>query len=220
MYKTEVIYYKKYELATYGVMSLFTTKNKEEIIKAAQNNNEDAIEYLIENNMDIVHYKANSFFIKGQDKDDVIQEGRIGLYKAIKNYKIEGDASFISFCNLCVYRQLITAIKKANRDKHLCFNHSISMDKPFGYNKSNKSKRSLNNTIPDKKENVENNILSKELFNRLFTELKNILTKLEWSVFKLYLDDKSYQKISEILEIDKKCVDNDLQRVREKNRRY
>jgi len=193
---------------------LFKTKNKEEIIKAAQNRNEEAIEYLIEQHMNIVHHKAKSFFINGQDRADVIQEGRIGLYKAIKNYKIEGKSSFNSFCNLCVYRQLITAIKKANRNKHLHFNHSASMDKSFNYN--DETERSLNDILPDEAENTEEEILSEELFNRLFNELKDILTKLEWNVFKHYLDDKSYKTIANILEVDTKCVDNALQRVREK----
>ena len=103
------------------MISLFKTKNKEEIIKAAQNGNEEAIEYLINKNMGIVCSKAKFFFINGQEKDDVIQEGRIGLYKAIRDYKIEGNASFISFCHICVYRQLIIAIKSANRDKNFSY---------------------------------------------------------------------------------------------------
>ena len=193
---------------------MFKTKNKEEIIKVAQNGNEKAVEYLIEQHMNIVYHKAKSFFIKGQDKDDVIQEGRIGLYEAIKNYKIEGKSSFNSFCNLCVYRQLITAIKKANRDKHLHFNHSTSMDKSFDY--SNHTERSLNDVLPDEAENVEDEILSKELFNRLFIELKDILTELEWIVFKHYLDDRSYKEIAKTLDVNTKSVDNALQRVRTK----
>ena len=164
--------------------------------------------------MNIVYHKAKSFFINGQDRDDVIQEGRIGLYEAIKNYNIEGKSSFNSFCNMCIYRQLVTAIKTANRDKHLHFNHSTSMDKSFNY--SNHTERNLNDVLPDEAENTEEEILSKELFNRLFNELKDILTKLEWNVFKHYLDDKSYKEIAKTLEVDTKCVDNALQRVREK----
>jgi len=202
------------------VISLFettTTKNKKEIIKAAQNGNEEAIEYLIEQYMDIVYHKAKFFYINGQGRDDVIQEGRIGLYKAIKYYNIDGKSSFNTFCNMCVYRQLVTAIKRANRDKRLSLNHSTSMDKPFNYsNGVNPTGRSLNDIIPDEAGNVEEDILSKEFFDLLFSDLKEYLTELEWDVFKHYLDDRTYKEIAKILEVNTKCVDNALQRVREK----
>ena len=198
-------------------MTLFETKNKEEIIKHAQKGNEDAIEYLIERQMYIVYHKAKSFYIKGCDKDDVIQEGRIGLYKAIKYYKIEGKSSFNTFCNLCVYRKLVSAIKRANRNKRLSLNNSTSMDKPFNYsNGANTTGRSLNDILPNEAENVEAEVLSKEFFDLLFSDLKEILTDLEWDVFKHYLDDKSYKKIAKELDVNTKCVDNALQRVREK----
>jgi len=201
-------------------MSLFettTTKNEEEIIKAAQKGNEDAIEYLINQQMDIVYHKAKSFYINGYGKDDVIQEGRIGLYQAIKYYNIEGKSSFNSFCNLCVYRKLVSAIKRANRDKRLSLNYSTSMDKPFNYsNGANTTGRSLNDILPNEAENVEDEVLSKEFFDLLFSDLKEILTDLEWDVFKHYLDDKSYKEIAKTLDVNTKCIDNALQRVREK----
>ena len=198
-------------------MTLFEAQNEKEIIKKAQNDNGDAIDYLIEQNMEIVYHKAKSFYINGQDREDVIQEGRIGLYKAIRDYEIEGKSSFNTFCNLCVYRQLITAIKTANRDKRLSLNNSTSMDKPFNYsNRANTTGRSLNDILPDEAKNVEDEILSKEFFNLLFSDLKEILTDLEWDVFKHYLDDKSYKEIAKTLEVNTKCVDNALQRVREK----
>ena len=194
-----------------------TTKNEEEIIKAAQKGNEDAIEYLINQQMDIVYHKAKLFYINGYGKDDVIQEGRIGLYQAIKYYKIEGKSSFNTFCNLCVYRKLVSAIKRANRNKRLSLNNSTSMDKPFNYsNGANTTGRSLNDIIPDEAGNVEEEILSKEFFSLLFSDLKEYLTELEWDVFKLYLDDKSYKEIAKTLDVNTKCVDNALQRVREK----
>ncbi|MFW6281873.1 MAG: sigma-70 family RNA polymerase sigma factor [bacterium] len=193
---------------------MFETKKEEEIIKLAQNGKEDAIKYLIKNNMDIVYHEAKFFFINGQEREDVIQEGRIGLYEAISNYKIKGNSSFRSFCDLCVYRQLVSAITSANRNKHFYLNHSTSMDKSFFDNDN--SEASLNNIIPDKTENIEKNFLTKELFKHLFTELKENLTELEWRVFKHYLEDKSYKKISETIEVDTKCVDNALQRVRKK----
>ena len=189
-------------------MPLFKIEDEEKIIKAAKNGNEEAIEYLIEEQMNIVLYLAKSFFIKGQNRDDVIQEGRIGLYKAIQNYDIDGRASFNSFCAMCVYRQLVTAIKTANRDKHLYLNNSTSLDKPFNY--TNETDRNLNDVLANEARNTEEEILYKELVNDLFIELNDILTELEWDVFKHYLDGKSYEKIANILDIKIKCVDNAL----------
>ena len=199
------------------MITLIEAQNEKEIIKEAQNGNEEAIEYLINQQMDIVYHKAKSFYIKGCDKDDVIQEGRIGLYKAIKYYKIEGKSSFNTFCNLCVYRKLVSAIKRANRNKRLSLNNSTSMDKPFNYsNGANTTGRSLNDIIPDEAGNVEEDILSKEFFSLLFSDLKEYLTELEWDVFKHYLDDKSYKEIAKTLDVNIKSVDNALQRIKDK----
>jgi RNA polymerase sigma-H factor len=129
------------------VILLSQTHEEEEIIKLAQNGNQEAIEYLINQNMDIVFAKAKYFFIKGLDKDDVIQEGRVGLYKAIRDYKVNRRASFRGFSQLCVHRQLVSAIKKANRQKHIPLNTSTSLDKTIDYDDS--KGRSFNEILPD-----------------------------------------------------------------------
>ena len=193
---------------------MFETREEEQIIRAAQNGDQNAIEYLISQNMDIVYAKAKYFFIKGLDKDDVIQEGRVGLYKAIRDYKTSKKASFRGFSQLCVHRQLVSAIKKANRQKHIPLNHSTSMDKTLDYD--NENGRSFKEILPDENEDLEKKFINKELLSLVFEDLEEELTELERKVFVHYLDSKSYKEISYILHVKLKTVDNALQRARKK----
>lgn len=185
-----------------------------EIIKKAQDEDRKAIEYLINQNMDIVYAKAKYFFIKGLDKDDVIQEGMVGLYKAIRDYKVEREASFRGFCQLCVHRQLVSAIKRANRQKHIPLNTSASLDKTMDYD--DEKGRSFNEILPDKDENLEEKYVYQEILSLIFDDIEKELTELERKVFMHYLDSKSYQEISYILDVNLKTVDNALQRARKK----
>ena len=185
-----------------------------EIIKKAQTGDKLAIEYLINQNMDIVYAKAKYFFIKGLDKDDVVQEGRVGLYKAIRDYKEERRASFRGFSQLCVHRQLVSAIKKANRQKHIPLNNSTSLDKTLDYDDS--KGRSFNEILPDKDENLEEEFIYREVIKLIFSDIEKELTDLELDVFMHYLDNKSYKEISYYLDVNIKTVDNALQRARKK----
>src|SRR6056297_2399593 len=194
---------------------MFSHEQREEIIiEKAKNGNELAIEYLINENMDIVYSKAKYFFIKGLDKDDVIQEGMVGLYKAIRDYKFEREASFRGFCQLCVHRQLVSAIKRANRQKHIPLNTSTSLDKTIDYDDS--SGRSFNEILPDKDKNLEEDFIYREVLKVIFNDIEKELTTLELEVFFQYLDSKSYKEISDFLGVNVKTVDNALQRAREK----
>jgi len=189
-------------------------QGEEVIIEKAKNGNQLAIEYLINHNMDIVYAKAKYFFIKGLDKDDVIQEGMLGLFKAIRDYQEEREASFRGFSQLCVHRQLISAIKRANRQKHQPLNNSTSINKTYDYD--NESGRSFSEILPDKKKKLEDQFVYKEIINLVFAEIEKELTQLEKEVFYEYLDDRSYKEISEKLDINVKTVDNALQRARKK----
>lgn len=182
----------------------------------AQAGNDFAIEYLINQNMDIVYAKSRFFFIKGLDHDDVIQEGRVGLYKAIRDFREGKGASFRGFSQLCVHRQLISAIKKANRQKHMPLNTSASLDKSLDYGYGSESGRTFNEILPDEGENLEKKFICQETLNTIIDELSEDLTDLEWNAFMLYLDCKSYQEISDQLDINVKTVDNALQRARKK----
>ncbi len=193
---------------------MFSEKGEEEIIEMAQTGNNFAIEYLIDQNMDIVYAKAKFFFIKGLDRDDVVQEGRVGLYKAIRDFRREKGASFRGFSQLCVHRQLVSAIKKANRQKHIPLNSSASLDKTLDYD--NESGRSFNEILPDEGENLEKKFICQEILTLIMQDLERELTDLEWDVFMSYLESKSYQEISEDLDVSVKTVDNALQRARKK----
>ncbi|MFW5976501.1 MAG: sigma-70 family RNA polymerase sigma factor [Bacillota bacterium] len=184
------------------------------LITAAQQGDPEAIEYLINNNMDIVYAKAKIFFIKGLDKEDVIQEGRIGLYKAIRDYKLNEAASFRGFSQLCVHRQLISAIKKANRQKHIPLNNSTSINRSFDFD--NEKGRSFSEILPDKAKDLEETLLYREVLSMIFKELEEELTDLEKEVFLHYLESRSYKEISDSLGVKVKAVDNALQRVRKK----
>ena len=180
----------------------------------AQAGNDFAIEYLIDQNMDIVYAKSRFFFIKGLDHDDVIQEGRVGLYKAIRDFRENKGASLRGFSQLCVHRQLVSAIKKANRQKHMPLNTSASLDKSLDY--GNETGRTFNEILPDEGENLEKKFICQETLTTTMSELSEELTDLEWNVFMLYLNSQSYQEISDELEINVKTVDNALQRARKK----
>lgn len=193
---------------------MFKEKSEEKIIEMAKAGNDLAVEYLIDQNMDIVYAKARFFFIKGLDRDDVIQEGRVGLYKAIRDFKKNKGASFRGFSQLCVHRQLVSAIKKANRQKHMPLNTSASLDKSLDY--GSETGRTFNEILPDKGENLEKKFICNEILTTIIEELSEELTDLEWNVFMLYLDSRSYREISVELDISVKTVDNALQRARKK----
>src|SRR6056297_1305281 len=173
-----------------GGIFLFKEKEEEEIIEMAQAGNDFAIEYLIDQNMDIVYAKARFFFIKGLDKDDVIQEGRVGLFKAIRDYKEDKEASFRGFAQLCIHRQLVSAIKKANRQKHMPLNTSTSLDKSINFDDDNG--RCFKEILPDNSTHLEQNYIYREMLTIILEDLVEELTKLEWQVFTEYLEDKSY----------------------------
>ncbi len=189
------------------------TDSIEEVVKAAKNGEVRAIEELIDRNMDIVYAKSRYFFIKGLDKDDVIQEGRVGLFKAIRDYKEDKEASFRGFAQLCIHRQLVSAIKKANRQKHMPLNNSTSLDKSID---KGESKRTYNEVVSDENHDLEKIFIYQEVLNLIMGKIENNLTKLEYKVFVKYLDNKTYQEISSELNVNLKSVDNALQRARKK----
>ncbi|MGM0420222.1 MAG: sigma-70 family RNA polymerase sigma factor [Bacillota bacterium] len=189
------------------------TDNIEAVVRAAQAGKVKAIEKLIDMNMDIVYAKARYFFIKGLDKDDVIQEGRVGLFKAIRDYREDKEASFRGFAQLCIHRQLVSAIKKANRQKHMPLNNSTSLDKSID---KGESKRTYNEVVSDDNHDLEKIFIYQEVLGLIMNEIKKNLTALEYDVFIKYLDNKTYQEISEELNVNIKSVDNALQRARKK----
>lgn len=197
--------------------NFFASMPEEEIVRVAQTGDKQAQEYLLKKNLDIVYSRSRLFFIRGLDREDVIQEGRVGLFKAIRDYCGTRGTSFRGFAHLCVNRQLISAIKMANRKKHLPLNSSTSIDKSFNYtNTDGDPGRNLLDILADETSDPEQEFLAREMVGFIIEELKKALSPLEWDVFSAYLQSKSYEEISQEMGVEVKTVDNALQRTRRK----
>ncbi|WP_254871099.1 RNA polymerase sporulation sigma factor SigH [Bacillus sp. Marseille-Q1617] len=190
----------------------------EEIIEAVHLGNSEALDFLIKKYRNFVRAKARSYFLIGADKEDIVQEGMIGLYKAIRDYKEDKLTSFKAFAELCITRQIITAIKTATRQKHIPLNSYVSLDKPIY---DDESDRTLLDVISGAKVmDPEELIINREEFDNMEDKMAQLLSDLERKVLALYLDGQSYQEISEELNRHVKSIDNALQRVKRKLERY
>ncbi|HHX50827.1 MAG TPA: RNA polymerase sporulation sigma factor SigH [Clostridia bacterium] len=190
----------------------------EDIVELAQDGDDIAQEFLINKYKNFVRAKARSYFLIGADREDIIQEGMIGLYKAIRDFRCDKLSSFRAFAELCITRQIITAIKTATRQKHIPLNSYISLNKPI-YDED--SDRTLLDVISGSKiTDPEELIISREEFNDIEEKMGEILSTLEWKVLMSYLEGKSYQEIAVDLKRHVKSIDNALQRVKRKLERY
>ena len=190
----------------------------EDNVEAVREGDSDALEFLIHKYRNFVRAKARSYFLIGADREDIIQEGMIGLYKAIRDFRGDKLASFKAFAELCVTRQIITAIKTATRQKHIPLNSYVSLDKPI-YDED--SDRTLLDVICGTRvTDPEELIINKEEFISLEDKMGEILSDLERKVLMLYLDGRSYQEIAVDLKRHVKSIDNALQRVKRKLEKY
>lgn len=190
----------------------------EEVVELARSGNEVALEYLINKYKNFVRAKARSYFLIGADREDIIQEGMIGLYKAIRDFRVEKLTSFRAFAELCITRQIITAIKTATRQKHIPLNSYVSLNKPI-YDEE--SDRTLLDILSGTKvSDPEELVISQEEFNAIEKKMGEFLSDLEWQVLTFYLEGKSYQEIADQLDRHVKSIDNALQRVKRKLERY
>jgi len=186
----------------------------DELVELVHQGDMEAQETLIKRYKNFVLAKSRSYFLVGADREDIVQEGMIGLYKAVRDYKIERLASFRAFAELCITRQIITAIKAATRQKHQPLNTYISLNKPI-YDEE--SDRTLLDILKGGKlSNPEALFISNETYDLIESEISSMLSDLEFDVLQEYLDGKSYQKIAEALDKHVKSVDNALQRVKRK----
>lgn len=190
----------------------------EYVVSLARNGDQEALEYLISKYKKFVRVKSRSYFLIGADREDIIQEGMIGLYKAIRDFRAEKLSSFRAFAELCVTRQIITAIKTATRQKHIPLNSYISLNKPI-YDEE--SDRTLLDVLSSTKiSDPEELMINREEFCDIEEKMGEILSTLEWQVLMFYLEGKSYQEIAIELERHVKSIDNALQRVKRKLERY
>lgn len=196
----------------------FMEMTDEELVSLVHDGNTEALDFLINKFRHFVRMKARSYFLIGADKEDIIQEGMIGLYKAIRDFRSEKLSSFRAFAELCIIRQIITAIKTATRQKHIPLNSYVSLDKPIYDEESDRTLMDVltDNGVDDPQQLMINN----EEFMYMEEKMGEVLSELEREVLALYLDGQTYQEISEKLERHVKSIDNALQRVKRKLERH
>lgn len=196
----------------------FENKTEEEIVAEAKEGNSLAQEIIINRYEAFIRGKSRSYFLIGADKEDIYQEGMIGLYKAIRDFKNEKETSFKAFAELCITRQIITAIKTATRQKHIPLNTYVSLNKPIY---EDESERTLLDVIVGLKiTNPEEVVISKEEVANIELKMSKVLSGLELEVLNSYLDGKSYQEIAVDLDREAKSIDNALQRVKRKLEKF
>ncbi|HEY9060993.1 MAG TPA: RNA polymerase sporulation sigma factor SigH [Pseudobacteroides sp.] len=201
-----------------GMANSFSTMHDEEVILDARSGDSIALEYLINKYRSFVRAKARTYFLIGADREDIIQEGMIGLFKAIRDFREDKLSSFRAFAELCITRQIITAIKTATRQKHIPLNSYVSLNRPVF---DEESDRTLMDLISEESvSDPEEMIINREEFNGIEEKMGEILSGLEWEVLSLYLQGRSYQEIAEELDRHVKSIDNALQRVKRKLEKY
>jgi RNA polymerase sporulation-specific sigma factor len=190
----------------------------EEIVLSARDGNATSLEYIINKYKNFVRAKARSYFLIGADKEDIVQEGMIGLYKAIRDFRNDKLSSFRAFAELCITRQIITAIKTATRQKHIPLNSYVSLNKPIYDEESDRTL--LDILTATKITDPEELIISREELVSIESKIGEILSNLELEVLMSYLQGKSYQEIACDLDRHVKSIDNALQRVKRKLEKY
>jgi RNA polymerase sporulation-specific sigma factor len=186
----------------------------EDIVDLVHLGESEALDFLIQKYRLFVNAKARSYYLVGADREDIVQEGMIGLFKAIRDYRRDKLKSFKAFADLCITRQIITAIKTATRQKHIPLNSYVSLDKPIY---GEESEQTLLDTVTCPTDlNPEEMIINQEEFNNIETKMSELLNDLELQVLTLYLDGQSYKEISDELNRQVKAVDNALTRIKRK----
>lgn len=193
----------------------FINLTDEQIINEIKNGDEQALTFLLEKYKDLVHSKVGKYFIIGAEREDIVQEGMIGLYKAIKNYDDCKQNTFKTFANICVERQLITAIKSSNRQKHKPLNTYLSLN-TSAYDNDNEGTELIETFEVDTIEDPLETIMKKEYFEEIQNTMHKSLSKFENQVLERYIQGESYEIIAKRLDTPVKSIDNAIQRIRKK----
>lgn len=188
----------------------------EEIISLIRNGDKHALEYMLEKYKDLVNFKVARFFMVGAEKEDVFQEGMIGLYKAIKDFDYEKQNSFKTFAGLCIERQLITAIKSSNRQKHMPLNLSLSLNSHASDEEDENEDELINIFYNKSAEDPLDTITKKEYYREVEEIMQKSLSEFEKKVLHRFINGESYVSIAEKLDSNVKSVDNAIQRIRKK----
>ncbi len=192
----------------------YEEKNDLELLMLSREGDKFAEEALLERYKNLVRVRAKSFFLIGADKDDLLQEGTIGLFKAIRDYKEENETTFFSFADLCITRQIMTAIKSANRQKHIPLNSSISLNRNIFDEEENTTYLDL--LSDGNMTNPETLVIGNEERENTEAEILKALSKLERQVLVYHLRGLKYTEIAKLMDKDEKSIDNALQRIKKK----
>lgn len=190
------------------------TLSDEELVKAAQNGDDEALEAILSRYKNLVYAKSKPYFLAGADDDDIIQEGLIGLYKAVMDFDGDRFPFFKVFAGVCVTRHIITAVKAASRKKHLPLNSYVSLDKNTYDDDSDTTL--LDIIAFSELQDPEAILIDRENMDGMEYKINKVLSKLETEVLVYYLEGLSYQEIAEKLGKDTKAVDNAIQRIKKK----
>ncbi len=192
----------------------YSERGDEDLVAIAKGGDPMAMEFLLNKYKNFVRIKAKSYFLIGADREDIIQEGMIGLYKAVRDFKADKLSSFRAFAELCITRQIITAIKTATRQKHIPLNQYVSLNKPI-YDED--SERTLLDVMASPKtSDPEDLVITQEVSDDIRQRIRQNLSDLESQVLESYLEGKSYQEMARDLGRHVKSIDNALQRVKRK----
>lgn len=186
----------------------------EELLSRIHQGSSHALDVIMHKYINFVRAKARTYFLIGADKEDIIQEGMIGLYKAIRDYDGDKLSSFKAFAELCVTRQIITAIKTATRFKHMPLNSYVSLDKPL--RDEDKDRTLMDVLVGSAEIDPQELLVNRENLGDMQLKLSELLSRLEKEVLQLYLEGCTYQEISKELNRHEKSIDNALQRVKRK----
>lgn len=200
-----------------GNMRQYRGCTDEELIRYSHQGEDAATDFLLEKYKPLVRKKARTLYLIGGENDDLIQEGMIALYKAIREYDAERESSFAAFAGLCIERKLYNVIKGANRLKNSPLNSYISLYTPTEHEAGNPGRETLADTLlPTELMNPEDILIDRETVTDMERKIEKCLSSFERDVVKLYIDGHNYQQIAELLGKSGKSVDNALQRIRKK----
>jgi RNA polymerase sporulation-specific sigma factor len=193
----------------------YTEKTDIGLVRLAQSEDTRALVTMLERYTEFVRLKARSYFLVGADREDIIQEGMIGLYKAIRDFRDDRDTSFKAFAEICITRQIITAIKTATRQKHTPLNSYVSLNNPIS-EADDPDRLYMDFLASDKALDPAEVVISAEETESIKTNFREMLSGLETQVLLLYIEGRSYQEIADDLDRHVKSIDNALQRIKRK----
>ena len=198
-----------------GYIEQYKKMSDEELVLRYHNGDDGAAEFLVEKYKNLVRKESRAYFLVGGDNEDLLQEGMIGLYKAIRDYEAEKNVGFMSFASLCISRQIKTAVTKSQRMKNTPLNNYLSFDTPVTDEQGEDAV--LLDVLPSTEEkNPENLLIAKEQYTQLFEEVYESLSKMENEVLECFMQGLSYSEIGKLLNKSPKAIDNAMQRIRNK----